>query len=50
MGLAVLLVEQKLPFAMKLASNFSILQKGAMAASGEMITLDDDLIDRYLKV
>ncbi len=49
-GLTVLLVEQKLPFAKKVASNFSIMEKGAMVATGKMNELDGDLIDRYLKV
>jgi urea transport system ATP-binding protein len=50
LGLTVLLVEQKLAFAKKVASNFSIMEKGAMVATGEMIDLGDDLVDRYLKV
>jgi urea transport system ATP-binding protein len=50
LGLTVLLVEQKLAFAKKVASNFSIMEKGAMVATGEMNSLGDDLIDRYLKV
>ncbi len=50
LGLTVLLVEQKLPFAKKVASDFSIMEKGAMVATGEMGELNDDLIDRYLKV
>jgi len=50
LGLTVLLVEQKLPFAKKVASNFSIMEKGAMVATGAMNELGDDLIDRYLKV
>jgi urea transport system ATP-binding protein len=50
LGLTVLLVEQKLAFAKKVASNFSIMEKGAMVATGEMDSLGDDLIDKYLKV
>lgn len=50
LGLTVLLVEQKLAFAKKVASNFSIMEKGAMVASGKMEELGDDLIDKYLKV
>ena len=50
LGLTVLLVEQKLPFARKVASHFGIMEKGAVVATGEMSKLDDDLIDRYLKV
>ena len=50
LGLTVLLVEQKLAFAKKVASNFSIMEKGTMVASGKMNELGDDLIDKYLKV
>ncbi len=50
LGLTVLLVEQKLPFARRVASNFCILEKGRNVAQGEMHELDDELIDRYLKV
>jgi len=50
LGLTVLLVEQKLPFARKVASHFGIMEKGAVVATGEMSKLDDGLIDRYLKV
>ncbi len=50
LGLTVLLVEQKLAFAKKVASNFSIMEKGAMVATGKMDELGDDLIDKYLKV
>ena len=50
LGLTVLLVEQKLAFAKKVASNFSIMEKGAMVATGKMDELGDVLIDKYLKV
>ena len=50
LGLTVLLVEQKLPFARKVASDFSIMEKGTVVATGEMSKLNEDLIDRYLKV
>ncbi len=50
LGLTVLLVEQKLPFARKVASDFSIMEKGSMMAGGKINELNDDLIDRYLKV
>ena len=50
LGLTVLLVEQKLPFARRVASNFCILEKGKDVAQGAMNELNDDLIDRYLKV
>ena len=50
LGLTVLLVEQKLPFARRVASNFCILEKGRDVAQGAMNELDDHLIDKYLKV
>jgi len=50
LGLTVLLVEQKLHFVKKVASNFSIMQKGSMVAAGKINELGDDLIDKYLKV
>jgi len=50
LGLTVLLVEQKLPFARRVASNFCILEKGRNVAQGKMSDLGDDLIDQYLKV
>ena len=50
LGLTVLIVEQKLPFARRVASNFCILEKGRDVAYGEMNELDDQLIDKYLKV
>lgn len=50
LGLTVLLVEQKLPFARRVASNFCIMEKGRNVAQGKMEELNDELIDRYLKV
>ena len=50
LGLTVLLVEQKLPFARRVATNFCILEKGRNVAQGQMDELNDELIDRYLKV
>ena len=50
LGLTVLLVEQKLPFARRVASDFCILEKGRNVAQGAINELNDDLIDRYLKV
>jgi len=48
--ITVLLVEQKLPFARRLAQRFCILDRGRVVASGAMDELDDDLVNRYLKV
>ena len=39
LGLTVLLVEQKLSFAKKVASNFSIMEKGRLVASDKMESL-----------
>lgn len=50
LGLAVLLVEQKLPFARQVAEHFVIMERGAIQATGAMSTLDDTLIARYLTV
>lgn len=49
-GLTVLLVEQKLPFARAVASDFHILDKGRLVAEGAMGTLDDEIVGRYLSV
>ncbi len=50
MGLTVLLVEQKLPFARKLADRFCILDRGRLVAQGAMGELSDELIQQYLTV
>ncbi|WP_407276531.1 urea ABC transporter ATP-binding subunit UrtE [Halothiobacillus sp. DCM-1] len=50
LGLAVLLVEQKLPFARQVADRFLIMERGQIQAEGAMNTLDDSLIQRYLTV
>ncbi len=49
-GLTVLLVEQKLPFARKVADRFCILDRGRNVASGAMDELNDELIRQYLTV
>jgi urea transport system ATP-binding protein len=49
-GLTVLLVEQKLPFARKVADQFTILDRGRSVASGMMSDLNDDLVKEYLTV
>ena len=50
LGLTVLLVEQKLPFARKLADRFCLLDRGRLVANGDMQDLGDDLIQKYLTV
>jgi len=49
-GLTVLLVEQKLPFARRVADNFCILDRGRTVATGAMGELGDDLVREYLTV
>ena len=49
-GLTVLLVEQKLPFARRVGDNFVILDRGRAVANGEMPELNDELIKQYLTV
>ena len=50
MGLTVLLVEQKLPFARRVASEFRILEKGRCIAGGTIDALTDDLVRAHLSV
>jgi urea transport system ATP-binding protein len=49
-GVTILLVEQKLPFARRVASDFCILQKGRCVAGGPIGDLRDDVIHEYLSV
>jgi urea transport system ATP-binding protein len=49
-GLTVLLVEQKLPFARKVADRFTILDRGRCVASGAIGELNDGLVRDYLTV
>ena len=50
LGITVLLVEQKLPFARRVGQNFAIMDRGRCAANGIMADLDDHLIKKYLTV
>jgi urea transport system ATP-binding protein len=50
MGLTVILVEQKLPFARRVADRFVILDRGRVMAAGEMAELSDELVREYLTV
>jgi len=50
MGMTVILVEQKLPIARRVADKFVILDRGANVYSGLMDELDDKLIKKYLTV
>lgn len=49
-GLTVLLVEQKLPFARQVASDFHILEKGRLVAEGPITALDERVVQDYLSV
>ncbi|MDP5252801.1 MULTISPECIES: urea ABC transporter ATP-binding subunit UrtE [unclassified Vibrio] len=49
-GLTVLLVEQKLPFARKVADHFCILDRGRQVATGAIEDLNDALVKKYLTV
>jgi urea transport system ATP-binding protein len=48
--ISVLLVEQKLPFARRVASRFFLMERGAVVADGAMDTLSDDLVRKHLAV
>jgi urea transport system ATP-binding protein len=50
LGLTVLLVEQKLPFARRVASEFCILEKGRCVANGDIARLTDDVVHAHLSV
>ncbi len=49
-GMTILLVEQKLPFARRVAQQFYILDKGRNVAADKMENLEEEVIDQYLKV
>ena len=49
-GLTVLLVEQKLPFARRVADRYCIMEKGRVTSSETLDKLDDELIRTHLSV
>ena len=49
-GMTVLLVEQKLPFARRVASEFRILEKGRLVAGGAIGELTDEVVHAHLSV
>ena len=49
-GVTVLLVEQKLPFARRVASEFRILEKGRCVAGGPIAALTDSVVRERLRV
>ena len=50
LGLTVLLVEQKLYFAQRLADRFAIMEKGRIIANGALSDLTDELVKKSLSV
>ena len=50
MKMTVLLVEQKLPLARRVADRFTILDKGRVVANGAMDELDDNVVRKFLTV
>jgi urea transport system ATP-binding protein len=49
-AVTVLLVEQKLPFARRVAGEFRILEKGRCVAGGALDALTDDAVKQHLSV
>jgi urea transport system ATP-binding protein len=49
-GVTVLLVEQKLAFARRVARSFCILDRGRTVANGPIADLTDELVHRHLQV
>ena len=49
-GITILLVEQKLPFARRVAQNFCILDKGRNVAADIIGKLDEKIVKEYLTV
>ncbi|MEE9344816.1 MAG: ATP-binding cassette domain-containing protein, partial [Methylococcales bacterium] len=50
LGVTVLLVEQKLPFARKVANQFCILDRGRSVANGAISELTENMVKQYLTV
>ena len=49
-GMTVLLVEQKLPFARRVATDLRILDKGRLVVSGSIAELTDEVVEQHLTV
>ena len=49
-GLTVVLVEQKLPFARRVGDDFVLMDRGEIVSEGAMSALSDDLVRQYLTV
>lgn len=49
-GLTVILVEQKLPFARRVGDDYVLMDRGEVVANGPMEGLSEDLVRQYLTV
>ncbi|MEM9945173.1 MAG: ABC transporter ATP-binding protein, partial [Cyanobacteria bacterium P01_D01_bin.36] len=49
-GITIIVVEQKIEFARKLAQKFFIMKKGSIVEKGTTDQLSDDLLQKYLAV
>jgi urea transport system ATP-binding protein len=49
-GLAVLIVEQKLPFARRVGRSFCMMDRGKAVASGAIAELTDEIVRQHLNV
>ncbi|MGH8564985.1 MAG: hypothetical protein ACREXW_13235 [Gammaproteobacteria bacterium] len=49
-GLTVLLVEQKLPFARRVADRFCLMERGRLVAGGAIGEMHEELVRRHLTV
>lgn len=49
-GLTVVLVEQKLPFARRVGDNFVLMDRGQLVSQGSMPELSEQLVRQYLTV
>lgn len=49
-GISIVVVEQNLKFARRLARDYVIIQKGTVVAKGKMEDLDQDTVKKYLSV
>ncbi|MEQ1486499.1 ABC transporter ATP-binding protein [Methyloglobulus sp.] len=50
LGVTILIVEQKLPFARKVADQFFIMDRGRGVAAGAMADLNESMVKQYLTV
>ena len=49
-NLTILLVEQKLPFARRVADAFAVMEKGSVVADGPIADLTNDIVRQHLSV